>query len=212
MFFLVSGAAASGKSTVARGIRGRLANTECHDDDEWNGPDGPRPGQFREWVAYAVKCQDEGRDFLLASHSPLGQLLACRDARRLVGISACVLDCYDPVRIQRMRDRGIDPRWPPNQDTVSWAAWHRMHAHDPQWEQHVVFSRAGPEYDYTAWTHWQRGDPRWRVLVIDTTSASAEEVIDRVATWVREEQHAQSLLTPATTWWDDTAGQQEPSK
>lgn len=42
----------------------------------------------------------------------------------------------------------------------------------------------------------------WRVAVIDTTSASAEAVIDAVAIWAGEQQHAQSVLTPDTEWGD----------
>ena len=36
MFFLVSGAAASGKSTVVKLISGQLENIECHDADVWH--------------------------------------------------------------------------------------------------------------------------------------------------------------------------------
>jgi hypothetical protein len=33
------------------------------------------------------------------------------------------------------------------------------------------------------WSGWSRGDPRWRVDVIDTTSLAIPEVADRVLAW-----------------------------
>ena len=136
MFFLVSGAAASGKSTVVKGLPARLDGLICHDCDERRVEDEyTRSAQLEEWAQLALAHQEKGQDFLLATHSPLGELLACPSARKLAGISACVLDCSDPLRVQRMRLRGIDPRWPPDQDALNWAAWQRMHAWDPQWEQ-----------------------------------------------------------------------------
>ena len=135
MFFLVSGAAASGKSTVVRGVATRMPDVECHDYDELPVRDEyARCEQLEGWVRQALRDQAGGRDFLLATHSPLGELLACPSAPELAGIAACLLDCSDPIRIARLRARGIDPRWPPSQATLNWAAWHRMHAWDPQWE------------------------------------------------------------------------------
>jgi hypothetical protein len=64
-----------------------------------------------------------------------------------------------------MRRRGIDPRWPPSQDVVSWTAWHRLHAWDPRWEQHVITGNGPAEHAYTRWTHWDQTDPRWQVTV-----------------------------------------------
>jgi hypothetical protein len=64
---------------------------------------------LEEWVQLALSHQQEGRDLLLTSHSPLGELLACPSAIRLAGISACLLDCSDQVRIQRMRTAAFTP-------------------------------------------------------------------------------------------------------
>lgn len=114
MFLLVSGAAASGKSTVAKNLSSLLENLVCHDADERIVTNEYiRCQQLEEWVQLALNYQQESRDFLLTSHSPLGELLACPSARKLAGISACLLDCSDPIRIQRMRKRGFDPRWRP---------------------------------------------------------------------------------------------------
>ena len=202
MFFLVSGAAASGKSTVAKSLSTRLANLECHDCDEKKAVNEYiRCQQLEEWIQLALQCQPVGQDFLITSHSPLGELLACPSARKLTGISACLLDCSDPVRITRMRKRGIDPRWPPTQDVLGWASWQRMHAWDPQWEQHVINGNGPSDHSYDSWTHWKQTDARWQVRVIDTTDATIEQVLDRVTAWVRAEREKVSLLTPDTNWW-----------
>ena len=203
MFFLVSGSAASGKTTVARNIAARVENLESHDLDEKIAVDEyTRCQQLEEWVQLALTCQAQGKDFFLTSHSPLGELLACPSAPMLNGIAACLLDCSDPVRITRMRQRGIDPRWPPSQAVIGWAAWHRMHAWDPQWEQQVITGNGPPEHAYARWKHWEQSDERWRVQVIDTTHANINQVLERVAAWVKAQRESISLLTPESGWWE----------
>jgi hypothetical protein len=92
MFFLVSGAAASGKSTVAKNLSSRLEDLICHDYDERSVTDQyTRRGQLEEWVQLALGHQQEGGDFLLTSHSPFGELLsfgakAGRNIRLSIGL------------------------------------------------------------------------------------------------------------------------------
>jgi len=94
MFFLISCAAASGKTTVAKALSSRLEDIVCHDYDEKKAIDEyTRCHQLEEWVQLTLAHQLEAQDFLLTSHSPLGELLACPSARNLAGISACLLDC-----------------------------------------------------------------------------------------------------------------------
>jgi hypothetical protein len=203
MFFLVSGAAASGKSTVAKNLPIRVENLICHDYDEKQVTDkDTRCRQLEEWIQLALNHQREGQDFLLTSHSPLGELLACPSACKLIGISACLLDCSDTVRIQRMRERGIDPRWPPSQDVLNWASWHRMHTWDPQWEQHVIRGNGSLEHDYSRWMSWQQTDPRWKINIIDTTDLKTEEVLFTIAEWVKSERNEVPVFTPASRWWE----------
>lgn len=203
MFFLVSGAAASGKSTTARNITTRLANIKCHDFDEKKGVDEyTRCQQLEEWIQLALKSQQEDQDFLLTSHSPLGELLACPSARKLAGISACLLDCSDQARITRMRKRGFDPRWPPTQDVLNWASWHRMHAWDPQWEQHVTVGNGPPDHSYDHWINWEQTDERWQVRLFDTTDADIEQALDMIAAWVKTERDKGPTLSADTKWWE----------
>jgi hypothetical protein len=203
MFFLVSGAAASGKSTLAKNAPARLQNIDCHDYDEKVCADAQtRCQQLEEWVQLALECQQQGRDFLLTSCSPLGELLACPSAPKLDGIAACLLDCGDTVRITRMRDRGIDPDWPPTQHVLSWAAWHRMHAWDPRWEPQVVTGNGPETHSYGRWKNWEQHDRRWQVAVIDTTANSAGQTMDAVVSWVENQKKKPSPLTPETKWWE----------
>jgi hypothetical protein len=203
MFFLVSGAAASGKSSVMKGLFSRAENLICHDSDERIATNEyTRCQQLEEWVQLALSGQREGQDFLLTTNSPLGELLACPSSRSLIGISACLLDCADTLRVQRMRNRGIDPKWPPSQHVLNWAAWHRMHAWDPQWEQHVIVGNGPSDHSYGRWIHWKQNDERWRVHVIDTTSIDIEEMLGQVAAWVESERQKVPLLTPDTKWWE----------
>jgi hypothetical protein len=203
MFFLVSGAAAAGKSTVAQNLSSRIKDLICHDADELKMRDEcSRCQQLEKWVQLALNHQSEGRNFLLTSHSPLGELLACPSARKLTGISACLLDCSDPARIQRMRKRGFDPNWPPTQDVLNWASWHRMHAWDPQWEQRVIVGNGPATHSYDGWIQWKPSDPRWQVKVIDTTYLDVDQVLANVAEWVNSETGKEPLLTPETRWWE----------
>lgn len=203
MFLLVSGAAAAGKSTLVRNLSSRLENLVCHDYDERLVTDEQtRCQQLEEWVQLALTGQQQGKDFLLTSHSPLGELLACPSARKLAGISACLLDCSDPVRIQRMRKRGIDPRWPPTQDVLNWASWQRMHAWDPQWEQDVIINNGPSEHSHDCWSNWQQGDERWQVKVIDTTDMDSEQVLNMITAWVKSERMKPNLLRPEMKWWE----------
>jgi hypothetical protein len=202
MFFLVSGAAAAGKSTLLRNISLQTEDLECHDHDEKRVVDAyTRCQQLEEWVQSALQLQQQGHGFLLVSHSPLGELLACPSAPKLTGISACLLDCSDIVRVTRMRKRGVDPRWPPTQDVLSWAAWHRVYAWDPQWEQHVIVGNGPAGHSYDRWTNWKQNDERWQVRTIDTTEVDAGQVLNTVISWIQDEKEKVPRLTPDSKWW-----------
>jgi hypothetical protein len=203
MFFLISGGAASGKTTAARLLPEYLEQVVCHDADEIPAVDGPtRCANLETWVRRALEAQQRGLDFLLTAHSPLGELLACPSAPELAGIAACLLDCADPVRIDRIRARGVDPRWPPGQHTLSWASWHRMHARDPQWEPQVIEENGPPSHHYHRWRGWTSDDPRWQVLVLDTTEWTEQQTIDALIDWAKLARTKPALLSPTTRWWE----------
>jgi hypothetical protein len=203
MFFLISGSAASGKTTIARQMATLLDKTICHDADERPATTGEQRWTNLEiWVQEALGLQQDGYDFLLSAHSPLGELLACPSAPHLNGIAACVLDCDDVVRVERMQARGLDPRWPPSQALLNWASWQRMHAHDPQWEPQAITAQCPYPQHLGRWNQWERGDPRWQVERVDTTTLSVEETLDWLRAWIKARRSAPQALAPATRWWD----------
>lgn len=203
MFFLMSGAAASGKTTLARALAGQVAGLECHDADAIPATTGQERWQnLEQWVQRALRAQRQGADFLLTSHSPLGELLTCPSAPQLAAIAACLLDCDDLIRIARMRARGIDPRWPPVQDSFNWASWHRLHAADPQWEARVIGQWCPFPHHLARWSAWTQGDPRWRVTRMDTSSLTAGETVQVVRDWIRTARTEPGLLGASTRWWE----------
>ena len=59
-------------------LKNSLPNLQCHDADEKvTKTREDRLNQLNEWVELALEHQANNLDFLLASHSPLGELLAC---------------------------------------------------------------------------------------------------------------------------------------
>jgi hypothetical protein len=206
MFFLISGGAASGKTTLARSLSSQLINVVCRDADEMPANDPHLRWQLLEhWVQQALALQSDGSDFLLTSQSPLGELLTCPSAPQLDGIAACLLDCADHVRIDRIRARGIDPRWPPTQATLNWAAWHRIHARDPQWEPHVIMHACPFPQHFARWRDWTRTDPRWQVIHVDTTDLPVAATVQDVRDWIVTTRSRPCALAPSTRWWLTTA-------
>jgi hypothetical protein len=203
MFFLMSGGAASGKTTIARSLQSQVENLICRDADMKPVTDGAsRCHNLEQWIQEALVAQAEGNDFLLTSHSPLGELLMCPSAPELSSIVACVIDCGDQVRLARLRARGLDPRWMPNQHTFNWASWHRLHAFDPQWEPNAALHDNPFSENFRRWQNWKQGDPRWQVEVIDTTHMGVEETLQATQSWVARARLETPVLTAAARWWE----------
>src|SRR5262249_52289860 len=102
-----------------------------------------------------------------------------------IEIRVALLDCHDVVRLDRLRTRGTHGA---TQEMLSWAAWQRVHAVDPQWRQDVICDVELDDMRWERWTDWHRGDPRWRVRAIDTTELRIDQVVERIASWMRAEQ------------------------
>ncbi len=202
MLFLISGAAATGKKSVVRILKDKLENIECHDFNETPVKDGTnRRIVLEDWVQKALKAQKNGKNFLISAQSPFGELLACPSAIKLDGIKCCLLDCHDFVRVERYLDRPQFKEWPLGMDTLCWAVFHRMHAHDPRWEQRVIVDKEIPDYGWKRWTNWTADDDRWDVKIIDTTENEMEYTANLVHDWVLEEKSKIQALTPETKWW-----------
>jgi hypothetical protein len=202
MLFLISGAAASGKKTVAQAVAERLPKLEAHHDSERPARVGDeRLSQLELWIDDALRLEGEGIDLVLASQSPLGEVLASPRAIELEGIAACLLDCHDFVRLERWVRRGIHPDWPVGQDHFFWAVFHRMHARDPQWEQRVLLDRNSEASVWSRWTGWQRGDARWNVFIHDSSDEDPEATTRIVSEWIRSVRESGQPLARRNEWW-----------
>lgn len=195
MLFLIFGSSCSGKTTLLDALRVRMAEREIHDFDEIGVPaDADTAWRHRaneQWVQLALAEQAEGRDFVLAGQTPLGELLAAPSATQLDAISACLLDCDDTERLARMRGRGDD--WAARfgddlEDFVHWGEWMRGHARDPGFRQFVIREHCDPGMQWRRWSAWRVSDPRWRVRIVDTTNVSVDDVADELERWLEEER------------------------
>jgi hypothetical protein len=161
---------------------------DWRDFDEFGVP-SPCPQQWRprtteRWLQIAVTNEERGHNTGVAGGAIMGEILASPSAPR-VAIRVALLDCHDVVRLDRLRVRGTHGA---TQEMLSWAAWQRVHAVDPQWRQDVICNADLEGMQWERWTSWHRDDPRWHVPVIDTTQLGIDEVVERIASWVRTEK------------------------
>jgi len=202
MLYLLSGAAASGKKTVASHVTTRVTGLVAHHENEIPATTGDgRMANMEQWIEKALALEPQGVDLLLLAQSPLGEVLASPRAPELAGIAACLLDCHDHERSRRIARREKDPNWTFGMDMLCWAAWHRMHAIDPQWEQRVLREASRAHYHWERWTGWTREDPRWQVELIDTTAQEVSETVDAVAAWIQRARTLGTPLSRAVAWW-----------
>ena len=203
MLFLLSGAAASGKKTVARQLITRVANLAAHHENEIPATTGQtRMANMERWIDTALDLEAQGVDLLLLAASPLGEVLASPRAPELSAIAACLLDCHDHERSRRIAEREKDPNWTFGMDMLCWASWHRMHAIDPQWEQRVLIDAPRAHYHWDRWRSWTRDDPRWQVELIDTTAQPVTETLVAVAEWITGVRMHGTPLAGAVAWWN----------
>jgi hypothetical protein len=196
MLFLLFGSSAAGKTFALNALRDRVEVLAIHDFDEIGVPPGGdtawRQQANEQWVRRALEYQAAGIDLLLAGQTPYGELLAAPSATRLEAISACLIDCDDDTRVERLQAGGrewFERSGGDLQDYLNWAAWMRRHAADPSWRTDVIqIDAEGTEMQWSRWIDWRVGDPRWRVRVIDTSAVPVEEVAARLIEWIHEER------------------------
>ena len=210
MLFLLFGSSGSGKTTVRDALRGRDPSLAVHDADEvyadrhWSELSRHEANEI--WLRRAVEYQDSGVDLLLAAQTPFGELLAAPSASLIDGISACLLDCPDDIRVERLTERGAEwlARTPGTmKDYVQWGAWMRRHARDPRWMPHVIRGgdESGTAMRWGRWSAWDASDPRWRVEVIDSGSLHVTEVCAAVLAWIERERYLWSTgVHPLHGW------------
>lgn len=187
MLYLISGASGSGKSACLPLLRERLPDIAWHDFDELGVPANAnkcwRHQNTERWIQVAIENQGTGQDTAVAGGIILGEVLAAPSAPGLSGVTACLLDCHDVVRVDRLRSRGDGLA---TQDMLNWAAWQRMHAMDPTWRPDVITSDGWSEMVWSRWSGWERGDPRWQTHAIDTTEMTIEAVADEIQAWIEK--------------------------
>ena len=192
MLFWVFGSSAAGKTTLVASLRGRVPGLEVHDFNEVGVPANAtvewRQRENERWIGRARALEAEGGDVLVAGQTPIGELLAAPSAPSLSAIAACLLDCDDQTRAERITARG--DQWfrragGTMDDYLAWGRWMREHARDPTYRLDVI--RHGEELRWDRLERWTPGDPRWRVRVIDTGNTAAR-VATEVERWIADER------------------------
>jgi hypothetical protein len=202
MLYLLSGATASGKSTISRLVASRIPDLVSFEEDR--RPVSATADRFANldlWIGDALAEEAEGKDVIFGSQAPLGELLASPRATELEGIAPCLLDVQDYERVERWRRRGVDAVWPMTIDHFCWAAFHRLHARDPQFEQRVLVDRDPDLPEWGRWTGWNEEDPRWSVAIRDTTGLEVEETIGSIADWIHAVRRDGAPLRRSDAWW-----------
>jgi len=186
MIFLVTGASGSGKTACMPDLARLLPDVALHDFDEVGVPPAAdkrwRQESTEAWLRRGIAYGRAGRDLVVCGGAIPGEIRACPSAAEAGTLEICLLDCQDLVRIDRLRSRGTHGC---TQEMLSWAAWQRVHAADPGWRPDVVRDGSAPGMRWERWEGWRRGDPRWQVMVIDTTPLTVAEVAGQIARWVQ---------------------------
>src|SRR5437899_11433481 len=138
---MITGASGGGKSVALSGLQMTHPQIAWYDFDAIGVPLHAnkkwRQKSIEQWLQIVLEHQSRTQDVGLCGQAPFGELLASPSAPDLTGIAGCLLDCGDVVRIDRLRGRNAHDRGI-SQEMLNWAAWHRMHAADPQWRQDVI--------------------------------------------------------------------------
>lgn len=203
MLYLISGAVASGKTTIGQAVTTRIADIVYLEEGTRPARDGE--GRLRNlelFIEDALALEGEGKDALFGSQAPLGEVLASPRAIELKGIAACLLDAHDFTRFDRWEARGVHPDWPLGMDHFCWAVFHRLHARDPKYEQRVLLSREHPSSVWERWTNWTSGDPRWEVFICDSTAQDVDDTTEAVANWIASVRRTGAPLQRSQRWWE----------
>lgn len=115
MLFVLTGSAGSGKSSALAELAARHDDLSVFDFDDLRPPPFATKAwwrqQINERVAWAAAEQARGRDTVLAGWLTMDELVAAPSAANLEGIAACLLDCADEVRLERIERRAASGTW-----------------------------------------------------------------------------------------------------
>ncbi len=203
MFFLVSGAAASGKTTVSKNLPARLENLECHDGDEKKPVDEfTRCQQLEEWVQAALITSPKGETFCSPANLHWASCWpAHRPASWQVSRPVCWIAATRFASVVSENEESIPGGRPTSTCSIGRHGIACMPG-IPNWEQAVITKNGPSDHAYDRWTHWTQADARWQVSVIDTTDLDIDQMLDRIADWVTAERCKAQRLTPGAMWWE----------
>jgi len=166
VLFLLTGSAGAGKSAALKELATRHTGLALLDLDDLRPPSKADASwwqkQIEAQVRRAVEEEVAGRDTLLAGWTTIEGVLAAPSSALLGGIAACLLDCDDQVRIQRVEQRAASGMWRAHTD-----------------EELDGFLRAA--------TEMCRGSSAG-LFHLDTSGLSVSEVADRLEAWIAEQR------------------------
>jgi hypothetical protein len=194
MLLFVTGASGSGKTTIMPGLEKKFPEYSIHDFDERGVPDDAdtrwRQEQTEYWINKGIENQNLGQDTIICGGAVYGEILACPSIRQIEGLGVCLLDCSDVERIRRIRSRGEEC----TMDMLSWSAWLRVHAVDPEWYPQVIRQQGYDLMNWENWQAWNTGDKRWQVAIIDTSGKKIPQIINLVSKWVDAQMSSNLVL------------------
>jgi hypothetical protein len=187
MLFFITGASGVGKTACLPALARQLPDFTVHDFADLGVPENPDARWRQEttelWLrTYIEKHQPQGRHAVVSGEAILGEILCSPSIDQVDAFHACLLDCDDVTRVDRLRARGT---YGPNMQILCWAAFLRVHAVDPGWCPEVIQASEPSIMSWEQWTKCQRGDAVWQQKVIDTSRLTLEELAAEIAKWIR---------------------------
>jgi hypothetical protein len=186
MLFFITGANVVGKTACLPALARQLPDFAVHDFADLGVPENPDARWRQEttelWLrTYIDKHQPQGRHAVVSGEAIFGEILCSPSIDQVDAFHACLLDCDDVTRVDRLRTRGT---YGPNMQILCWAAFLRVHAVDPGWCPEVIQASEPSIMRWERWTKRQRGDAVWQQEVIDTSRLTLEKLAVEIAKWI----------------------------
>lgn len=183
--YFIGGASGSGKTAIQDNLQKSLGeNIQVYDFDDIGVPAHAdkkwRQEITERWMQRILK---EENDVCLLGQIVLGEILATPSANKLGKVHYLLMDVSDIERIQRLRQRDT---YGATQDMLNWAAWLRMHHHEPQWAQHVLKQGAWEGLSFSRWDELHDWATLAHVEFLDTSSMHITKVTQKVVEWIKQ--------------------------
>src|SRR5262245_41196797 len=187
MLFFITGANGAGKTACLPALKCLLPEFTVHDFADLGVPPKPDARWRQEttelWVrTYLERYQPQGRHLIVSGEAIFGEILASPSISHVDAFHACLLDCDDITRVDRLRARGT---YGPSMQILCWAAFLRVHAVDPGWCPEVIQTDEPSIMRWDQWSKLKRGDAAWRQEVIDTSRLTLDQVAGEIVKWIQ---------------------------